>query len=404
MQTPENFDEHLELCALWHILFGECTMLKTLTPDHFYSTKCREIFNAMSRTFDRDGDVSPFTVEEELQKSSLRGYAWMIRVNHGMFLGASHQVIRKLNSYVARRNAASFKADPKGELPDQFIDKGHELQEILRDERESQEDIFERIAKGVPTIPTGFADIDALLGGGIEHGSIFVVAARPGVGKTALAVNLAVQAVEAGKTALFVTLEEPPEKIYTRFMQRFWNETREQVRRHAHDLRISEFKCIATAANVNRILSAIHENLQHDLIIVDYYQLITEDTGETHTQQLELISNSLKRFALEYRKPIVLCAQLNRSIETDQRNREPELSDLRGCGALEQDASVVSFLWDENAKDTRSKADTLKGKVRPKDKNLFWILRKNRNGALGKVALDFDPMKMSMKISSLSDL
>jgi replicative DNA helicase len=108
------------------------------------------------------------------------------------------------------------------------------------------------------------------------------------------------------------------------------------------------------------------------------------------------VSNELKRFALEFRKPVIVLAQMNRNIESDHSNREPELSDIRGCGALEQDAHVVSFLWNQNAKDERkTTAAKMKGGPAAKSEpSYWWIVRKNRNGPCGKFPLHFDPALM----------
>jgi replicative DNA helicase len=390
-------DPQAELCALWHLHASDPVLLNMLSPKHFTVPDNRAVFEAMQACHSRD-DLSPAAVDDELarRKSPSAGYAWLQSVASAPYLGAPHQVARKLSSCLARRKAMGFRVDERKDLPDQFIGTGRELQDILAEEQDPMRGIAERISKGVPVVPTGFADIDRMLGGGIEQGAVFVIAARTGVGKTAMAINIAARAVEQERSAFFLTLEMAEERIYERFLQRFWNETRDQVRKHAAEMALARgFTVAKPAPRLPKVLACLQANLHHDLLIVDYFQLIAESTGDNLTQQLEIVSNELKRFASEARKPLILLAQLNRNIESDSRNREPELSDLRGCGALEQDAHAVTFLWDENAKPPAAKpGQTMQARAPKGPPRYWWILRKNRSGPLGRLPLQFEAERM----------
>ena len=304
-----------------------------------------------------------------------------------------------------------FEADSGRELSGQFIEKGSELRSLLTDpNRVTDEQILENLTKDREVVATGYGDMDKMLGGGIGRGDIFVIAARTGVGKSAMGVNICARAIHAGRSAFFLTLEMPEEEVYDRVLRCIYGISSSEVKKNAKELSLKQsFRVSMGSARLPNVLATLQENAHHDILVVDYFQLIAAK-GESQVQQLELVSNELKRFALDYKKPIIVLAQLNRNIESDRVNREPDLSDIRGCGALEQDASVVTFLWDANAKEERkSIGERLRGseKVCSSFPEYWWIVRKNRNGSCGKFRLDFNPMKMQFNAvtpSSLPDL
>jgi replicative DNA helicase len=276
-------------------------------------------------------------------------------------------------------------------------------------------DLAERIKQGVEVIPTGFHTLDMMCGGGIEKGGIMTIPAIPGTGKTALATTITKNALEQGLKVCFLTLEMSEERVAERVLQAFWKESASKVREHIDDMTDlpGELFVVAPGNSIDKVETALTSCLEADLMIIDYFQLISNKETNNHFSNLELISNRLKAFAFEHKKPLIILSQLNRDIMKDRRNREPILSDIRGTGALEQDASIVAFLWDKNIKvdesdvqnasedksvqEKKEKLGMKSKKIQPqskRDKDLRLIVRKNRNGSLGTIYMEFDPITM----------
>lgn len=406
-------DHQIELYALYRLheailcqYTEDLILFKQLTPKHFTGSTTQKLFTALYAAYEKHGDqITTGHIDDSVREvmPERAGYAWLSLINNAPFLGAPYQIVARLNECLAMREATAFRANEKIELSGQFIGKGEELRSLLSDPLHvTDEQILERLVQEREVVKTGYMDMDRLLGGGIELGAVFVIAARTGIGKTTLGINICARIVHSGKSAFFLSLEMPEEGIYERMLQCFYNITREEVKIHAKELSLkSGFRVSMGSARLPKLLGTLHENSHHDIIVVDYFQLIAA-RGETQVQQLELVSNELKRFALEYRKPIVVLAQLNRNIESDRVNREPELADIRGCGALEQDAHTVTFLWDANAKQEHKPAD--KSERRQVLPEYWWIVRKNRNGPCGKFRLNLDTDTMCFTAVAANDL
>lgn len=396
-------DSTLELAALWHIHAGEKSLCSQLEPEDFHDKKLSTLFTI----FQNLDSFSPFEVQEKVEKEFKddKPYAWLEMIAETMYLGAPYQIVSRLKKLRARREAKTFKSTAEDEtIPDEFIEKGREIGDMMRFKNSAKEEIIEEIRR-VPVLqPTGFSGIDYLLNGGFEQGSLNVIAARPGVGKTAIATHMSSKIVGSGVPVCFISLEMARKSIIERFMQAFWSQEVESVRKNIGEMVSlpADFIVENPSFSINKVLNAMHANLDASVFFVDYYQLIqVPGSRESQVQQLEYISNKLKQFAFENKKVVITLAQLNRQIEQDRRNREPELSDLRGCGALEQDAHVVSFLWDKNQKERSSISEDdiefFGGEAKKKSvgKDIHWIIKKNRTGQLGGKQLDFDYKTMS---------
>ena len=257
---------------------------------------------------------------------------------------------------------------------------------------------FERLERiqdeGVAGLSTGFDGIDDHTGG-FQKTNLIVLAARPGVGKTSLALNIAHNvAVEHGHAVAIFSLEMSALELGERLMCT-------QARVSSHKLRTGtlsgdEYAKLVQAAgklekadifiddssDLNlfelrakaRRLSARHPI---SLVVVDYLQLMAGDSrAESRQQEVANISRSLKQLARELDVPIIAVSQLNRSPEA-RADREPQLADLRESGAIEQDADLVLFLY-EDPSDAASK-----GVIKLK-------IAKNRHGRVGTVRLAFN--------------
>jgi replicative DNA helicase len=402
-------DKSLELCALWHIHMGDKAVTRQLEPEDFSDPVLRIVFKAIYGKQEFNAVEVQNEIEDQIKEH--KPYVWLEWIVESPYLGAPYQIVSALKKLRARREAKEFKSRANDEeIPFEFIDKGKEIGDMMRYKKSAVDEIIHEVQRVPDTHPTGFSSIDYLLNGGFEEGSMNVIAARPGVGKTALATHLSSLAIESGIDVCFVSLEMSRKSVIERVMQSFWNKDVSSVRKNISDMiqLPADFICENPNYSIDRVIGALTANLDAKVFIVDYYQLIqVPKSNESHVQQLEYVSNMLKQFAFENNKILIVLAQLNRQIEQDRRNREPELSDLRGCGALEQDAHVVSFLWDKNQKDRLS--ETKKGVDDAKnfyggvtteastEADLQWIIKKNRTGQLGSVPLEFNYNTMTFK-------
>lgn len=244
-------------------------------------------------------------------------------------------------------------------------------------------------------LPTGFADLDALTCG-LQNGDLIIVAGRPSMGKTTLAMNIGENVSMNGGVAFVVSLEMSAEQLVERSVARLgaintqtlrtgkltpsdWNGLTHAIQHlQSVDLTIADDTALS---RVSRIRLAARKLKQQrgrlDIIIVDYLQLMLGD-GDNRNDELSSITRSLKHLAKELNCPIVVLSQLSRDVErrTDKR---PIMSDLRDSGAIEQDADVIMFVY----RDEVYHPDTpMKGFAEI-------LLRKQRMGPQGEVTLVF---------------
>lgn len=246
---------------------------------------------------------------------------------------------------------------------------------------------------------TGFDDFDRLTGG-LEPGQLAVVAARPSVGKTLFACNVADNVARAGGAVLFFTLEMTRREIGMRIIA-----ARSSVSVHA--MRAGTKSDDAWDAMTNAMIGADEQRLwiddkpaigvayirararrmkrKHglDLIVIDYLGLM-KGQGDNRVQEIGSISRGLKEAAKEVGVPIIVLAQLNRSVES-RPDKRPIMSDLRDSGEIEQDADIVAMLHREAIYSSA-----------PEWANVAELLvRKNRNGPLGDITLHYLPEEMT---------
>ena len=270
-------------------------------------------------------------------------------------------------------------------------------------------------------IPTGFADLDRLIGGGLKPGEMFVLAARPSIGKTAMALNIVRNIIMRDfggerKHVLFFSLEMSGVQVAQRLLcteakiplsaimdknipaggvPRLTQTVTELQKSHLmvdETAGISVFELRAKARKIN-------DREKLDLIVIDYLQLMKSgEAGGNESRQVEVaaISGGLKKLAKDLQVPVLVLAQLNRESEKDQGNGKgdvlPKLSHLRESGAIEQDADLVVFLHRkrDESKDTNPEANRV-----GVDAKL--IVEKNRNGKTGIVNLKFYPALMEFR-------
>jgi replicative DNA helicase len=245
-------------------------------------------------------------------------------------------------------------------------------------------------------VPTGFIDLDKLLGG-MQPSDFLIIAGRPGTGKTAFMLSAAKNAAQVNKkhVAIF-SLEMSNEQLITRLIAQETGIDSQRLRMgkleedewplFSHAIEVLGDTHIhlddtpgLTPMQLRTKSRRLHLELHLDLIIVDYLQLMSTGTRiENRVQEVSNISRNLKMLARELNVPVLAAAQLSRAIE-QRADKEPQLSDLRESGSLEQDADIVMFINRPELYDQ----DTLK-------KNLAQIkVAKHRNGPTGTIELVF---------------
>ncbi len=243
-------------------------------------------------------------------------------------------------------------------------------------------------------LPTGLGTLDQKTGG-LQTSDLILVAGRPGLGKTSLALNFVEHAaVRLGKTCAVFSMEMSELQVVQRLISMTAEIDGNRMRRGR--LSMEELQSISQASaqlqqapifieessrlTVTDIL-AKSRRLQAerglDLVVIDYLQLIEgAEESENRVREVAQISGSLKAIARELQVPVVAVSQLSRQIET--RGTEPMLSDLRDSGSLEADADLVMFLWQKDQNDRRDRIVRLK-------------LAKHRNGPTAEIELHFEP-------------
>jgi replicative DNA helicase len=253
---------------------------------------------------------------------------------------------------------------------------------------------MERRVSGQDTaLPTGFADLDAMLSGGLNPGNLVFVAARPSMGKTSFALQVAQNAARAGKTALFCSMEMSGIEVSYRQQAVLANVTLPSI--VAGNLTEGEYGQVGyaiqqiaamplyiddqgglTFADVAMKARQVKRRAGGlDLVVVDYLQLM-HAKGDNRNAEIEQISRALKGMAKDLEIPVVVLSQLNRQVE-NRPNKRPILADLRDSGAIEQDADVVLMLYRDDVYNENS-LDANTAEV---------LIRKHRQGKTGNVQL-----------------
>ncbi len=263
-------------------------------------------------------------------------------------------------------------------------------------------------------IPTGYSEVDKMTGG-LKRGEMFVLAARPSIGKTCLALNVLRNIALPTRTrtprkVAFFSLEMTAEQITRRMLcteaelseSIFWSKgiTRTAADRlgvAADVLTRSSIYVDPTAGLTLSELRAKARMMKYrngiDVLAIDYLQLMRADRSyDNRQQEVAEISGGIKQLAKDLKIPVLVLAQLNRDVEKGAANAKPKLSHLRESGTIEQDADIVSFLHRN-----RDDAKTVQADEGVKAE---WIIEKNRNGKIGEMELLFFPHRMEFKAAS----
>ena len=401
----------------------ECipVVIEQLRPDDFYTEENRRIFETIYSMFNNAMRIDAVTVLDQLKSAGLYddagGRAYLMQLMDVTPTAAGVQeyaaivrdksMLRAIAAAGAEIEKLAFEgggtAADIAELAEQKIynvRQGREIKglshikSVIMD-LYAQLDERSRSDSDIPGISTGFRDLDHALTG-LNKSDLILVAARPGMGKTAFALNIALNAAKSSKKDVVVfQLEMSKDQLASRFLAS--EALIESQKLKTGNLAEDDWIKIARATNVlakTRIyvddnpaitVAEIKAKCRRlgeglGLIVIDYLQLMQSGgrKSDNRTQEVAEISRSLKIMAKELNVPVVCLSQLSRAAE-QRADKKPMLSDLRESGAIEQDADIVMFIYRDDYYNEDSE-----------DKNVAEIIiAKNRHGATGSVHLQW---------------
>lgn len=405
-------------------------VIDSLTPEHFYAERHRRIYGAIL-----DLDAKGIAIDLVTLKAALADADRLQQIGGAAYLGQlidstpsvlhvedhARRVIelhrkRRMIEVCQRIAAEGFGetgpadawlqeaeqrvyAAASAGTSDETASEVHEIVSATWQDIEHRRD-----GEAVPGVPTGFASVDRILGGW-TRGEVHVLAARPGNGKTAFALQAGAKVATAGTGVVFFSCEMRRRQLGERLIaQASGADLRDLARGNLDSARWSK-----VAAAVDRLsqipmviddrpgqtLASIRSGIRRHaaklrrhrqdlglgLVIVDYLQLLRGERrkGDTRENEVSELSRGLKLIAGEYDVPLLLLSQLNREIER-REDKRPKLSDLRDSGAIEQDAYAVLFLYRE---------DVYRPDPRQHDGLAELIVAKHRNGPTGTLGFRF---------------
>ena len=410
-----------------------------LTPDDFYKPANKIVFKTMLSLFEKGEPIDATTMVSALTNqgdiSNIGGITYVVElvnstptsknVEHYAKLVKEKATLRRVIADLSESISSAYQGDvsigdiiTKTErslldISNQNTGTGfRNVADILDThmqivETRSQTDGF------VTGLSTGFIGLDKITTG-LHEGNLIILAARPAMGKTALALNIAKHvATKERKPTVIFSLEMGSEELIERMVAsegmvpgyhlKTGNLSTDEWKRLIHaqsnlydvpifvddtaEIRISEIR--SKARKLSQEMGGL------GVIIIDYLQLITGSKGENRQQIVSEISRELKILAKDLRVPVIALSQLSRSVEQRQ-DKTPMLSDLRESGSIEQDADIVAFLYRE-AYYQKEQADSQEA-----NNVTELILEKNRHGSLGTVKLYFH--KEYTKFSSVEEV
>jgi replicative DNA helicase len=424
---PQNTDAEASL--LGAILIDADAIVKiadTITGNDFYDERHKRIYEAIKQLYDKHSPVDVLTLSDQLKGTGfldmVGGAAYLTELTN-FVPTAAH--VEQYAEIVAQKSLRRRLIKASQDIVGLGYDESNTLQQLIEDaearlfevsQRHIKQDVtsletilaesFERLDelhkdKGkIRGIPTGFKDLDSILAG-LQRSDLFILAARPSMGKTAFALNLAHNvAVQAKEAVLVFSLEMSKEQLVDRMLSMESGVNAWALR--TGNLTDNDFEKIGEAMGTlseapiyiddtpGITVSDLRTKARREahtrplgLIIVDYLQLMSGGgkfgSDFNRVQEISEISRGLKGIARELNVPLIALSQLSRSVES-RSPQIPQLADLRESGSIEQDADVVAFIYREEYYNP----DT-------ENRNIASILvKKHRNGPTDNVDLYFD--------------
>jgi replicative DNA helicase len=416
MQT--NFNIQAEQSVIGSIIQDNNSfdLIHTLQASAFYDGTNAEIYRTICQMMAEQKPVDVLTIAEQLEaKGKLAhtgGLPYLIEVAQSIGSSANiKQYASMVQEKATLRNIQTAVSSIQQDLQSAGdisakLERAQSAIMAITETTQSSDPVFvgdilperferyDALMQGlIKTIGTGLKDLDEKIGGGLEAGALVIIAARPAMGKSALAVQIAEHIQNQDAAALIFTCEMPNAQIVDRLISSHSKISSDKLRSGKFDdedldrLHVGSQKVKALnllvddkAYTINAIASksrTIKRKHGLSIIVVDYLQLL-DGSGESREQIVSAVSRGLKKLAIELQVPVIALSQLNRELEK-RANKRPVMSDMRESGAIEQDADLILGLYQDEKYNQDSQ-----------DKGTAELeILKNRSGATGRIRLTF---------------
>ena len=401
-----------------------------MKTEYFYIPQHKEIYSVMSSMYELSQTIDFVSLLEKLKKNGIYDeaggksyltqlvqtvpsaanvltYVAIIRERYyaRALLNAAQNIIKDINE----NTEDSGKLIDNAEQQIYEIRQGREVSGLTHIKSVIENETYDRLSKmSDPVtredyigIPSGIGDLDKMITG-LNKSDLIILGARPGMGKTSFALNIARNvAVNAGKTVCFFSLEMTRDQLAQRMLSSEAGIKSEKLR--TGELTPDEWTRLAQAGDnlskaniffdetssitVPEMKAKLRRMRQVDLVVIDYLGLMKSARAtENRVQEVSEITRNLKTMAKDLKVPVIACAQLSRATETKGKSHRPALSDLRESGSIEQDADIVLFLYrdtyyDNEKNDDEDRSDPNKAEC---------IVAKNRHGEIGTIDMHWD--------------
>lgn len=421
---PQNIEAEQAVLGAIFLEPSSLTMAsEILIPEDFYRAAHQKIFNVMLKLADQGKAVDLVTVTEELAAAKLiedtGGVSYLNELAGSVPTAANIEyyariveeksLLRRLirtatniatDGYTREDEVETVLSEAEKSILEVAQRKNagafHNIKDVLVRTYDNIEMMHNRVGD-ITGIPTGFAELDRMTAG-FQRNDLIIVGARPSVGKTAFALNIAQNvAIKAGENVAIFSLEMGAEQLVMRMLCAEGNIDAQRLR--TGSLTDEDWGKLTMAmgslsnagifiddtpgVRINDIRAKCRRLKQEHglgMILIDYLQLILGSgrPGENRQQEVSEISRALKQLARELQVPVIALSQLSRGVEQRQDKR-PMMSDIRESGSIEQDADIVAFLYRDDYYEKESE-----------NKNIIEIIiAKQRNGPVGTVQLAF---------------
>lgn len=401
-----------------------------MKPEYFYIPQHKEIYTVLSSMYELSQTIDFISLLEKLKKdgvydeaggkayltqlvqtvpspANVLTYVAIIRERYyaRALMGAAQNIIKDINE----NTMDSGKLLDSAEQRIYEIREGRDITGLTHIKQVIESETYDRLSKlsnpetraDYIGIPCGISTLDKMLTG-LNKSDLIILGARPGMGKTSFALNIARNvAVNGGKTVCFFSLEMSREQLAQRMLSSEAGIKSEKLR--TGELDADEWTRLAQAgANLSKadiyfdetstitvpeMKAKLRRMRKVDLVIIDYLGLMKSARPiDNRVQEVSEITRNLKIMAKELRVPVIACAQLSRGTEAKGKSHKPVLADLRDSGSIEQDADIVLFLYREKYYDSEKDDDQDKGDPNQAE----CIVAKNRHGEIGSVDLYWD--------------
>ena len=401
-----------------------------IKPDYFYIPQHREIYLAISSMFELNQIIDFVALLEKLKKSGVYddagGKAYLTQLAQTVpsaanvltyvaiireryyaraLMDAAKDIIKDINENVMD----SGKMLDSAEQRIYEIREGREISGLTHIKQVIEGETYDRLSKMADPetredyigIPSGISQLDKMITG-LNKSDLIILGARPGMGKTSFALNIARNvAVNAAKTVCFFSLEMTRDQLAQRMLSSEAGIKSEKLRTGEMDgdewarlaqageslSKASIYFDETSSITVPEMKAKLRRMKKVDLVVIDYLGLMKSPRQtENRVQEVSEITRNLKIMAKELKIPVIACAQLSRGTEVKGKSHRPQLADLRESGSIEQDADIVLFLYREKYYDNEKGED--EDGYDPNKAEC--IVSKNRHGEAGTVEMHWD--------------